>query len=196
MRSTDPGTEVKPDCFLYPPARLPKEGWPDQLRTIPFAIIYWQTHGSNGSGSLTYTAKDIGRAAVQQSVVNGFWVSNLKLQKVLYFAWIEYFRRYRKPLFKEGFEAWRYGPVVPSVYYDNWCNAANTLVVPKRTSVPVDQDTQDFLREMLEEFKDVSVGDMVELSHKTRAWSKNYILNKKCPIPREDMEAEASHLWN
>lgn len=67
---------------------------------------------------MTYSAKDIGRETVNLSIDSKCWISNLKLQKLLYFSWLEYYRRNGTPLFEEEFEAWKYGPVVPSVYYD------------------------------------------------------------------------------
>ena len=141
---------------------------------------------------MTYSAKDIGRATVKLSVDNKCWISNLKLQKLLYFSWLEYYRRTEKPLFEEEFQAWKYGPVVPSVYYDNWRNAANYLLVPKRTSEPIDDETCDFLKEMLLEYNDMSISEMIELSHKSDPWVRNYKINKKNPIPTSDMKVEAS----
>lgn len=41
----------------------------------------------------------------------------MKLQKLLYFVYMEYFSRTGTPLFAERFEPWEYGPVVSDVYY-------------------------------------------------------------------------------
>ena len=43
-------------------------------------------------------------------------ISNLKLQKVLYFIQAEFLVRFGYPCFTEPIEAWGFGPVVPSVY--------------------------------------------------------------------------------
>ena len=43
-------------------------------------------------------------------------VSNLKLQKLLYFVQGEAIKQYRQCAFEEDIEAWDYGPVVRSVY--------------------------------------------------------------------------------
>lgn len=45
-------------------------------------------------------------------------ISNLKLQKMLYFIWIDYFKATGKYLFKDDICAWQFGPVVPDVYYE------------------------------------------------------------------------------
>lgn len=43
-------------------------------------------------------------------------ISNLKLQKLLYYAQGAYLALYDEPLFPEPIEAWMHGPVVPEVY--------------------------------------------------------------------------------
>ena len=44
-------------------------------------------------------------------------VTNLSLNKLLYFAQGHSLAENGKPLFDEPIEAWQYGPVVPSVYH-------------------------------------------------------------------------------
>lgn len=139
-----------------------------------------------------YDAVDIGRTTVRLSLDNSLWLTNLKLQKLLYFAWIEYFRTEKKALFDDDFEAWKYGPVVPSVYYDFWQYAGSTIAFAKTPSVDVDQSTKDFLLKMLEEYKDCDAYELIDRSHKTAAWKDNYVTGMKRKIPRSSMEGEAS----
>ncbi|WP_303996262.1 Panacea domain-containing protein [Desulfovibrio piger] len=44
--------------------------------------------------------------------------TQMKLQKLLYFAHGWFLALYGKPLLDETFQAWKYGPVVPSVYHE------------------------------------------------------------------------------
>lgn len=46
------------------------------------------------------------------------YLTNMALQKVLYFADGEYIAEKRQPLFDDRIEAWQYGPVVPTVYHE------------------------------------------------------------------------------
>lgn len=48
---------------------------------------------------------------------HGDLITNLKLQKLLYFAQAWHLALYTKPLFEEKIEAWIHGPVVPSIYH-------------------------------------------------------------------------------
>lgn len=45
-------------------------------------------------------------------------ISNLKLQKLLYYAQGANLAVYDAPLFPEAIKAWAHGPVVPQVYHD------------------------------------------------------------------------------
>lgn len=125
---------------------------------------------------------------VRLSIDNGLWISNPKLQKLLYFSWISYYKAHGIHLFEEEFQAWKFGPVVPSVYYDNWRNVANILRVPKKTSVDVDDDVLEFLKSMLEKYNGYTMADMVVLSRDTRPWADNYVEGTKNIIPVSDME--------
>lgn len=44
-------------------------------------------------------------------------LTNLKLQKLLYYAQAWYLALYGAPIFEEDFEAWVHGPVLPSQYH-------------------------------------------------------------------------------
>lgn len=43
-------------------------------------------------------------------------LTNMKINKLLYFAQGHYLSKYGKPLFDDGIEAWDHGPVIPAVY--------------------------------------------------------------------------------
>ena len=54
-------------------------------------------------------------------------LTNLKLNKLLYYAQGEYLARTGKPLFDDEIQAWDYGPVVPVIYYKYKRNNANEI---------------------------------------------------------------------
>lgn len=43
-------------------------------------------------------------------------MSNIKLQKMMFFAFINYYLKTGKELFDDNFEAWIYSPVLPNIY--------------------------------------------------------------------------------
>lgn len=46
----------------------------------------------------------------------GSYISNLKLQKLVYYAQAWHLAIYATPLFEEDFEAWVHSPVIPALY--------------------------------------------------------------------------------
>lgn len=43
-------------------------------------------------------------------------ITNLKLQKIMFFTYVDYYRKYNEELlFEDQFEAWVYGPVIPEL---------------------------------------------------------------------------------
>ena len=63
---------------------------------------------------MTITAQS---AASRACCRSGWSLSNLELQKILYVGQMLYLGRYNEPLVNEVFEAWDYGPVLPTIYH-------------------------------------------------------------------------------
>jgi uncharacterized phage-associated protein len=57
-------------------------------------------------------------------------LTHLKIQKLLYFAQGHHLARFDEPLFDENFQAWRYGPVVVSVYHQLKDSGDNEIKTP------------------------------------------------------------------
>ena len=101
-------------------------------------------------------------------------VTNMQLNKLLYFAQGHYLARTGKPLFDSPFEAWRWGPVVPEVYraYHPFKNIPIIL--------PAHEDCNCFggiefetLIDVLAEYGKYSTHYLVELSHEAGGpWAK------------------------
>ena len=58
-------------------------------------------------------------------------MTNLKLQKMIYLVYAEYLEKTGKKLFKDDIIAFKYGPVVPSVYEYYKDNGRNNIQVDK-----------------------------------------------------------------
>lgn len=63
-----------------------------------------------------YNAMDVACAVVNYANEIGHPISNLKLQKILYFIQGYYMQKEGTPFFGENIEAWPYGPVIAKVY--------------------------------------------------------------------------------
>jgi uncharacterized phage-associated protein len=103
-------------------------------------------------------------------------VTNLQLQKVLYFVWGEYYRMFNVDLFKENFSAWEYGPVIPDIYHSfkifgnrNISNRISKIDFRNGSSSKIElsitKSEFDFLISSINLYVKVSAGMLVDWSH-------------------------------
>ena len=62
-------------------------------------------------------------------------LSPMKLQKMIYFAYRDYLQQTGNQIFSEPFSAWKYGPVVESVYYQFNAFGAKSITKFYRDSI-------------------------------------------------------------
>lgn len=62
------------------------------------------------------TAISTGNTILQKAFLEGVDITPMKLQKLVYCLYKAMYKRTKHPLFDERFEAWKYGPVLPSIY--------------------------------------------------------------------------------
>ena len=77
-----------------------------------------------------YDAQTIATYIIYKCYKDKQFISNLKLQAMLYFVQYEYLKKEKKPLFSDTIELWEFGTVVPSVY--NKFAIWNSLMIPSR----------------------------------------------------------------
>lgn len=64
-----------------------------------------------------YDVLDVCRYVIGYCNANDYPISNLKLQKLLYFIQAYFLTQLGRPCFAEDIEAWDFGPVVPEAYH-------------------------------------------------------------------------------
>lgn len=67
---------------------------------------------------MPYPASVIADVFVQRGISEGRFVTQMKLQKMVFFAHGYHLARFGEPLIHEKFQAWKFGPVVPSIYQE------------------------------------------------------------------------------
>ena len=93
-------------------------------------------------------------------------VTNLSLNKLLYFAQGHYLAQTGELLFEDDVEAWNYGPVVPTVYH--WCKAfgsAPIICVDDMRIEEPDKFETAVLNDVIREYGKYSASYLVALSH-------------------------------
>lgn len=126
---------------------------------------------------MTYEVLDIAKYIVQKSNEDGHPVSNLQLQKILFYIQREFLQRFKIALFWEDFEAWQFGPVVP-VIYRRYCGAAALplTLYDENDFKPIDNHSKFVIDRILREKEALNPWEMVKDLHQPgRAWSIIYM---------------------
>lgn len=63
-----------------------------------------------------HDARAVANYLIGKSLTNGHHLTPLQVMKLLYFSHAWMLAIFNRPLFRQNFEAWKYGPVVPDVY--------------------------------------------------------------------------------
>jgi uncharacterized phage-associated protein len=94
-------------------------------------------------------------------------ITNLKLNKLLYFAQGHSLAKTGKPLFDEAIEAWDLGPVVPSVYHKyKICGRNPIAAVEKDVSHSFTDEEYDLLLDAAREYCKYTAAYLVKRTHK------------------------------
>jgi uncharacterized phage-associated protein len=96
-------------------------------------------------------------------------ISNLKLQKLLYYAQGFHLAMFDAPLFPERIKAWEHGPVVPQVWKQYTGSGGSSLPVPDE-KMDIDPETASFLDEVYDVYGQFSAWRLRELSHDEPPW--------------------------
>ncbi len=122
---------------------------------------------------MAYPALDIAKYIITYSIHKKSPVSNLKLQKMLYFAWIDYYKKLKTDLFTDSICAWQFGPVVPEVYYEFCVYGGRPITQEyKKELAPGDMQILD---EIIDRYLRQSVSELVNMTHQPgKPWALTY----------------------
>jgi uncharacterized phage-associated protein len=124
-----------------------------------------------------YRAMTIAKWFIAWAEVSDDELSNMKLQKLLYYAQGHYLARHHAPLFEDPIQAWSHGPVVPKVYraFKDFGSAA--IELPDDDPFAwgdVDPETTDFLGKTWNTYGGFSAGRLRNMTHDELPWRKNW----------------------
>ncbi len=125
-------------------------------------------------------------------------VTPMKLQKLLYFIYRDYLQKTKKALFSERFEAWKYGPVLSSVYSKFHHYESNKITEYYKSrdgkiyalDEKSDSIFSEVLRSIWNQYKSWDGIGLCELTHQEgtawyKAWTKNESFLQDEDIKRE-----------
>jgi|InofroStandDraft_1065614.scaffolds.fasta_scaffold133499_2 uncharacterized phage-associated protein len=121
-------------------------------------------------------------------------ISNLKLQKILYFLQAEFLVSKRKPLFKEDIEALDFGPVVHEVnkrfqIYGGAKIPYNLIDPKKNYKSRISNRDKETINNMLDVLDHYSSTALLNIIHRQKPWHDSYFMNghEKCVIRNGEM---------
>lgn len=120
------------------------------------------------------TANQVARVLLAWADKNGDVITNLKLQKLLYYAQAWYLVNFGKRLFKDPIKAWDFGPVVPDVYHA-W-KEHQSSPIPYSSNGKEELCLQphqiEYLRDFYKVFSSLSATALVSMSHAEKPWKE------------------------
>ena len=139
-----------------------------------------------------YNVLDVCRHVINYNNDMDYGISNLKLQKVLYFIQAFFLISTPEPCFREKIEAWDFGPVVPEAYREYKQFGSSNI---PRVSYIIDFDSEDIwnskvkryvgdsIREadqkrieaVVDRFAEYSATDLVSITHNQSPWKDAYV---------------------
>ncbi len=123
-----------------------------------------------------YSAFDIAKYIINYCKEKGYSLSNLKLQKVLYFVQAQFLLSNDKPCFYEAIEAWDFGPVVPDIYHEYKIYGSSNITVtyPENSNKNIQSYDKELINEIIDQCAKVSASRLVEITHQQKPWINSY----------------------
>jgi len=101
----------------------------------------------------------------------GDLMSNLTLQKLVYYAQGFALALLDTPLFPEHIAAWTHGPVVPALYHEYKSYGADAIPAPQTLDLAkYDQETRDLLDEVYAVYGQFAAWKLRNLTHQEPPW--------------------------
>ena len=120
-------------------------------------------------------------------------VTNLKLQKILYYVQGHYLAEFDQPLFPDEIQAWKFGPVVPSVYYEYSVYGPDEIIITARESLEeCDSEEMELIDSVIDSKLRYASSELVRATHSEEPWRKatrgGTVIRPNTAIDTEDMK--------
>lgn len=128
-----------------------------------------------------YSALSVAHYIIDYCNEQGKGISNLKLQKLLYFVQAEFLvsTPNNTPCFKDRIEAWDFGPVVPNVYHQYKLFGSsmipakmNDVLVPYYEEIAIED--QFLIDAIVDDASRYTASQLVQITHNQAPWRNAY----------------------
>lgn len=151
-----------------------------------------------------YSALDIARYVVNYSNSKDYGITNLKLQKVLYFIQAWFLMKKEERCFRNEIIAWELGPVIPEVYHE-FKRFGSSYIPNVKSFLSIDNDDiwsmkrvaftddvindsdKEIINKIVDDLSEFSATYLVKVTHKQKPWIDAYAKGKNTIISEESM---------
>lgn len=135
-----------------------------------------------------YDAHEIASYVINWCHAHNILITNLKLQKLLYFIQGENCRIRHTRLISDDFYAWQLGPVIPNVYYE-FAGYSSSALPKQQCSVFLSSEELSIVNQILLKYASKSTWDLVDISHSQDPWKYNHqVFGDRSLIPYRSIE--------
>jgi len=117
----------------------------------------------------------------------GDLITNLKIQKLLYYAQAWYLVNTGERLFRDDIEAWEFGPVVKSAYRRYKRFEGNPIDSSRKKPAGLSARQEGFLDDFFRIFGSLSAAELVNMTHNERPWQRAYENETSKAIPPQEL---------
>lgn len=139
---------------------------------------------------MTYAAMDIARYVINYCIDIGNPISNLKLQKILYYIQAAFLVEKEKACFDEEIVNWRHGPVIEDVYHEykvfsdnDICERQNEFIefifnndfsvdqnIRRFDEIKIDILDENLIQKVIDALIDFDAWELVRRTHEEEPW--------------------------
>jgi uncharacterized phage-associated protein len=124
---------------------------------------------------MVYKASTIADWFLIRAASEGDALTQMKLQKLVYFAHGWNLGIFSQPLIVEPVEAWRWGPVIKSLYSRYAAYGSTGLPPPHKMQEEIDGGADALLNKVWNEYKKYSASELSAMTHNVDTpWSQTY----------------------
>ena len=140
-------------------------------------ILYWK------GGFAMMSAIELAQNIIVYAGMHDYQITNLKLQKMLYYVQGYFSAKFGKELFDEDLVNWAYGPVVPAVYYQYCSYGASAIKVESLSKLfdGLNNSQSSYVCRILDKCLGYTARDLVSMTHAEAPWkntSRNQVIEK------------------
>lgn len=140
-------------------------------------------------------AMNVAKYIINKCTNDNHPISNLQLQKIMYYIQYEFLVEFDKPLFEDDFQAWKFGPCIPRIYY-MYCGAGSLKLEYNysESNKFFDKKQRDMIDKIVEDKRKKYPWDLVADTHKIgKAWDLAFKdgVGVKSIIKKEDIKYNA-----